>query len=89
MVDHRGPCARQRVVVEHDLVALPFRIGEAPGPRDLAREDGDHGYYAACAAVPGSGAFYRRRFELLALGAAGAVEPSISAPRRLDETTTL
>ena len=71
MVDHRGPCAGQRVVVEHDLVALPFRIGEAPGPRHFSGEDGDHGYYAACAAVPGSGAFYRRRFELLELGATG------------------
>jgi hypothetical protein len=42
MIDHRGARARQGVVVEHDLVALSFRIGEAPGPCYFSREDGDH-----------------------------------------------
>ena len=42
MVDHGRARARQGVVVEHNFVALSFRIGEAPGPRDFSREDGDH-----------------------------------------------
>ena len=86
MVDHRGPRARQRVVVEHDLVALPFRIGEAPGPRHFSGEDGDHGSYAAaCAALPGS--FIVGGVRSLRSGPPETVEPTVCAPRRLKETT--
>ena len=83
MVDHRGPRSGQRVVVEHDLVALPFLIGEAPGPRHFSGEDGDHGYYAA-QPCPGRVPFIVGGGRSLR---SGPQEPTVCAPRSLDETT--
>ena len=90
MIDHSGARARQGVVVEHDLVALSITVGEAPRSCNFSGEDGDHLYAAAaCAALPRSGDFYRRRRAQLGLAAAGDGGANIRPPRRLNETTKL
>ena len=78
MVDHRRARARQRVVVEHDLVALSVTVGEAPRSRNFAGEDGDHGYYAA-QPCPGRATFIVGGLNCLRSGPQETVVTSLSA----------